>query len=142
MLAPKDGRATRLSGLPLLREIAAGGPTMRRSLMAPLCSAFVIPGLGQAINQQLKKAAMLLAGVLVVLVAGVTWLVRVLNRLAAAPADLPHNAAALNERLTPADVRLLQVLVAVFAALWVYSVADAYVHGRRRDRERHSTPAP
>ena len=52
---------------------------MKKATRSPLCSAFVIPGLGQIINQNVKKGVCLLLSVLILFVLGVIKLVQLIS---------------------------------------------------------------
>jgi len=102
-------------------------------MISPLCSALVIPGLGQIINQDLKKGIVLLGAVFVLFVAGIIKLVRLINTLFRSGNIDISEPDVIMAKLRAEDPTLLWVMAALFALIWVYSVLDAYVRGRKID---------
>jgi hypothetical protein len=100
---------------------------MKKAVASPLCSAFLIPGFGQLLNQEVKKGGTLLAAVLVLAILGAVNLISLVN---AAPEALQTRS------FTP-----LWVLLALFACIWIYSVLDAYLVGRKMDLAEESNPS-
>jgi hypothetical protein len=96
---------------------------MKRYLLAPLCSAFIIPGLGQVINQELKKGAILLGAVFLLLILAVVQLFFIAESLLRQPGSEPLSPSRLFE-----GVELVLILGA-FGVLWLYSVLDAFLKG-------------
>jgi TM2 domain-containing membrane protein YozV len=109
---------------------------VKKSIVAPLCSGLVIPGLGQILNQQIRKGVLLLASVFLLFVAGVVKLALIINVVTRQP-DL---AGSTQGPTTVGEGDLLFVggIVAVFAVLWVYSVADAFWVAFRSERSAGS----
>lgn len=108
---------------------------MKKSLSAPLCSALVIPGLGQIINQDIAKGLGLLASVFILLILGVVKLVLILNAALETPAGMGPSPETFTDRLLASDFTLIWGFVAAFFVIWLYSVIDAFLRGRQRDRE-------
>lgn len=108
---------------------------MRHAILAPLLSAFVLPGLGQVINRQIVKGLVLM-GLSMTLFLGI--LVKVLLDLSAAIGQVMGPGLGLGfedwlrvvEGLRAGDLTLLYVLVALAVMVWVYGVVDAYLVGR------------
>lgn len=106
---------------------------MKKAILHPLCSAFIVPGLGQIMNQNVKKGAAIL---------GATFLLFI---LAAVKLSFMIKAAASGidfDRLQPAEVLtrlhsqsfgVLWALIALFALVWLYSVVDAFREGWKLD---------
>jgi archaellum biogenesis protein FlaJ (TadC family) len=102
---------------------------MKKYILAPLCSAFVVPGLGQIINQSLKKGIIILAAVFVLIIAGAVKFVLMVNAL-----FQTRNMQALGHpnilREIPGhDFHVLWMIVALFIIIWIYSIADAFLVG-------------
>jgi hypothetical protein len=107
---------------------------MKKMILAPLCSAFVIPGLGQIVNQHLKKGVFILLSVLALFVIGVVKLVFVINATLS-EVDLNHlDAQSIIQKLQVQHFTLIWGLVVAFGLLWLYSVVDAFLGGREMDR--------
>jgi hypothetical protein len=104
---------------------------MKRYISAPLCSALIIPGLGQVLNRELKKGVFLLGAVfLLINVAGVKLYLIVDNSVSGAAAN-GFSGESLISHIRSSDFTLLRVLGAVFAVIWVYAVVDAFLGGRK-----------
>ena len=108
---------------------------MKKYILASLCSALIVPGLGQIINQSLKKGLCILSVVFILFVAGTIKLFFILR------SALTHtNAGRLNtgpiaEQLQGKDLVVLWVLLGLFAVVWIYSVLDAFRTGKRMDNQ-------
>jgi len=100
---------------------------MKKYISAPLCSAFIIPGLGQVINQEIKKGVLLLGAVFFLFVLSIVSLSIIAESLFSQPGSGPPSLYRLLER-----VEFLLILGA-FAVIWVYSVVDAFVKGWSRE---------
>ena len=49
---------------------------MKKYILSPLCSAFIVPGLGQILNGHMKKGVIILSIVFILIVAGFLGLIR------------------------------------------------------------------
>jgi len=109
---------------------------MKKYIIAPLCSAFIVPGLGQIINEQLKKGLLLLGLVFILLVALISKLAVIINRLMAG-VDLANiNLKGIAEKMAGENLSLLSILVLCFAAIWIYSICDAFWIGWKIERRK------
>jgi len=104
---------------------------MKKSITAPLCSGLVIPGLGQIVNQQIRKGVILMGLVFLLFVAGAVKLAFILRSLTRS-ADLVKALPA--EMVRESDLLFLAALLTAFAILWVYSVVDAFRVAFRSER--------
>jgi TM2 domain-containing membrane protein YozV len=110
---------------------------MKKRILSPLLSAFVIPGLGQLVNGQIVKGSLLLGGVTMLFVLAVFKLVHDAMQALQSVPNPQMNREFMNqvmESMARQNHTLLLVLFAIFVALWAYSVVDGYVNGRRADR--------
>ena len=98
---------------------------MRKAVLSALCSALVIPGLGQAVNQKVFKALTILAAVFVLFLAAIIKLYIIIS------AAFEGGGVA---RLKVQDFSSLWYLFGAFAVIWVYSVLDAFLEGKKIDR--------
>jgi len=106
---------------------------MKKYIVAPLCSAFIIPGLGQIINRNLKKGLCILCLVFVLFVAGTIKLAFTIRSLFQGSDMPPLNSTAMGQRLQGEDFTLLWVLVILFGFVWLYSVIDAFWTGKKME---------
>jgi hypothetical protein len=111
---------------------------MKRILLAPLLSAFVLPGLGQVVNRQFRKAGLLMAAVMVLFLGLVFKLVIDLNKvLLALPLETlektPRPLAMVAQALSQRDKTVLVCLLLGLLAVWAYSVWDAFTVARKVD---------
>ena len=113
---------------------------MKKYILPPLCSAFVIPGLGQIINQELKKGLILLAVVFAIFVGGSIQLAFMLKALLDQGGQGVSPSTDLLTRLHGENFAALWPLMIAFAAVWIYSVLDAFWTGKKLDREHRGVP--
>lgn len=114
---------------------------MKKILLAPLLSAFVLPGLGQVINRQFRKAGLLMAAVFLLFLTLVFKIIVDLNKvLLALPLETfeknPHPLATVAQALSRQDNTLLLSLVAILALVWAYGVWDAFTVARRGEGDQ------
>lgn len=109
---------------------------MKQSILAPLCSALVLPGLGQIINRQLIKGFALMGALTLLFLATLTKLFldlsAVMGRVMGPDLQFGREQwAEVLAGMRQQDLTVLYILVALGAALWAYSIFDAYIYGRR-----------
>jgi hypothetical protein len=107
---------------------------MKKAFFSALCSAFVIPGLGQVINQDLRKGVCILSAVFVLFLAGVIIVYRLVNSILKVPGSTSTDFTFIVEKIKSADFSLLGYLLIAFALIWFYSVVDAFLRGRKLDQ--------
>jgi len=112
---------------------------VKKTVLSPLCSALVIPGLGQILNQDLKKGAFILMLVFVLFLGAVTKLYVIIRALVKTFKTRPDPATVM-DRLGSEDLSALWILLAAFALLWLYSVVDAYRVGKKADHAAGEGP--
>jgi len=106
---------------------------MKKALAAALCSALIIPGLVQIMNQQVKKGLVLLGAVLVLFVMAVIAMYALLKSALSETSLVNTKPEAILQRLGSQDFSALWIILGVFAVVWIYSVLDAFWVGRKRD---------
>ena len=106
---------------------------MKKALTAALCSAFIIPGLGQIINQQVKKGLVLLGTVFALFIATVIAMYSLLKSSLSETSLVPTRPEAILEKLGAQDFSALWIILCLFAVVWIYSVLDAFWQGRKGD---------
>ncbi len=114
---------------------------MKKAFVSPLCSAFIIPGLGQILNESIRKGVSILIAVFALLLVAALGMFRAI-RSAMEQLDGSYIASSgLLERLRAEDFSFLWYLLIVFAVLWIYSVVDAHMEGRKQDLLEKKEPA-
>jgi hypothetical protein len=106
---------------------------MKKYILSPLCSAFIVPGLGQIINRNLKKGLCILSIVFVLFVAGTIKLAFTIRSLFQGSEMTQLNSGTVGERLQGQDFMLLWVLLILFGVVWLYSVIDAFWTGKKME---------
>ena len=107
---------------------------MKKYVLSTLCSALVVPGMGQILNRNLKKGGIILASVFVLIVAMVIKIALIINHMAEMGKLRPDDSRTIMERLEGEDFSVLWVLVIVFTLFWLYSTVDAYWIGRKLEK--------
>ena len=107
---------------------------MKKAIFSPLCSALVIPGLGQVINQHIKKGIIMLAAVFVLLVAFTVHMSRIITAVMKSGAIKTGDPFVIMDKIMAENHSALCPLLAAFCVLWIYSVVDAFFGGRKADK--------
>jgi len=109
---------------------------MKKAILSSLCSAFVIPGLGQIINHEIKKGLLLLGAMFILFVVGCIKLAFLINSVAASASSMGADTQSFLQAIREENLGLLWILVALFAVIWLYSVIDAFISGRRLEAKK------
>jgi uncharacterized membrane protein len=107
---------------------------MQKAILSPVCSGLVIPGLGQIINQDLKKGIIILCAVFALFVAGIVRFLQIIHSVFRSGHTDVSDPQALMARLGAEDSTMLWCLGIAFVLLWLYAVVDAYRGGRKVDQ--------
>jgi len=107
---------------------------MKKAILSPLCSGLVIPGLGQVINQQVKKGVTMLAVIFVLLVVFTVHMYRIITDVIQSGALKTNDPVVIMNKIKAEDLSGLWLLLGAFFVLWVYSVIDAFLGGRKADK--------
>jgi len=99
---------------------------MKKYILSPLCSALIVPGLGQILNNNLKKGVYLLAIVFILFIAGTVKLALMVKSILKGLDIDRLDSKVIQERLQGEELSFLWVLLMVFSVVWVYSVLDAF----------------
>jgi hypothetical protein len=108
---------------------------MKKYVLSTLCSALVIPGLGQIINRNLKKGLIILGAIFVLFVGATVKLAFIISSLSRQPRPVRNGTQDIMERLQGEDLSSLWLLAVAFAIIWIYSVMDAFWVGRKMGGE-------
>jgi TM2 domain-containing membrane protein YozV len=111
--------------------------TMKKAILSPLCSALVIPGLGQVMNQHIKKGVIMLAAVFVFLVAFTVQMYRIITAVMKSGAIKTGDPFLILDKIKAENYSTLYLLLAAFCVLWIYSIVDAFLGGRKADNLDH-----
>jgi hypothetical protein len=107
---------------------------MKKAIISPLCSALVIPGLGQVINQHFKKGGFILCVVFILFITAMVKLYQIVKTIFKDIEIHQLDFTLITDRLRAEDISTLWYLVMAFAILWLYSVLDAFWAGKKIDR--------
>lgn len=108
---------------------------MKKYVLAPLCSAVVVPGMGQVINQHHKKGLALMGVVFLLLIAAAFEFFKmiqpVLNPLEWTESGLPD----VMRQMHTGDFSRLRIILVLSLVLWLYSVIDALIYGIKSENK-------
>jgi hypothetical protein len=108
---------------------------MKRQIVSPICSAFIIPGLGQVLNYHVKKGVIILCAVFILFIVGTVKLAFIINSLFSTETIVSLNTEFVLNELERADLSAIYALIIIFGCLWVYSILDAFWHGKKIDKD-------
>ena len=112
---------------------------MKQYILSILCSALVVPGLGQVLNRQVKKGLLIMGIVFIFTIGGIIKLADIIMKL------IPHigpgeiTGEIITKKLHEADFTVIWFILAVLLVIWLYSVCDAYIVGKRLENEGKGT---
>ena len=109
---------------------------MKKAILSSLCSAFVIPGLGQILNHEIKKGLLLLSAVFILFVGGCIKLAFIVTSIMDSPSSMGGDPQKFLQAIEAENLGSFWILVALFAVIWIYSVIDAFLSGRRLEVEK------
>ena len=114
---------------------------MKKYILSPLCSALVVPGLGQIINRNMRKGLIILAIVFLLIIGLTIDLAITITPLFSQADILQHPAEDILIRIREGDFSSLFYLIFAFGFLWIYAVLDALwvgikLEGRTGDESR------
>ncbi len=109
------------------------GYIMKKALTAALCSALIIPGLGQIINEQWKKGLILLGAVFVLFVMAVIAMYSLLKSGLSETSLVTLKPDTIIHKLSNQDFSALWIILGAFTVVWIYSVLDAFWMAKKRD---------
>jgi len=108
---------------------------MKKSILSPICSALIIPGLGQVINGNLKKGMVLLALVFLLFMGAALKLVFFVQSYITHTEITSHRMPGDMKTFQVEDFSSLIYFLVAFAMIWIYSVLDAFWTGKKQDKE-------
>ena len=108
---------------------------MKKTILSPLCSALVVPGLGQVINGNLKKGLIILAMGFLLFLGGVVKLIFIIRLHLNHPEINSHTIDRLTETLHREAFHSLIYFILAFTMLWIYSVLEAFWTAKKQEKE-------
>ena len=108
---------------------------MKKQIISPLCSAFIIPGLGQVLNYHVKKGVILLCAVFILFIVGTVNLAFIVNSLFSTENIFNLNTEIVLSELEREDLSAIYTLIILFGCLWLYSILDAFWYGKKLDKD-------
>lgn len=122
-------------------KVQGYNPFMKRFILAPLLSAFILPGLGQVINGQIRKAGLLIAAVSLLFLALFFKVLYDLNKIFLSlpleePGKSSPNLPEVAQALSGQDKTVLIVLLLLLSGVWIYGVWDAFRVARKVEAEK------
>lgn len=105
---------------------------MKKSVISPICSAVIIPGLGQVLNNNLKKGLIILGVVFLLFIGGVVKLTLIITEALKDPA-----IGNIDKKIIYEDgFSTLWIIIILFGIIWIYSVVDAFREGMVIDKNK------
>lgn len=110
--------------------------------MAPLCSAFIVPGLGQVLNKKILKGLILMVLVFILFIAITVNLVYlIISQVRYIQVEDIENVSSMMVKVfLRGDLSTLWVLLIISLILWIYSIVDALIDGLKIERSSGSSP--
>ena len=93
---------------------------MKKSILSPLCSGLVIPGLGQVLNRHLKKGLILLLIILGLFIALVVKLYGLLKFIVEHPQNYTVSPEGIMNALKTNAPLPFYIIIAIFLGVWIY----------------------
>jgi len=112
---------------------------MKQYILSTLSSALIVPGLGQVLNRQTKKGLVIMAVVFIFTIGGIIKLASLIMQLLPRLNQEEITGAVIAEKLDEMDFSTIWFVLAVLLIMWLYSVIDAFITGRRLESEREKS---
>lgn len=109
---------------------------MKKYILSPLCSALVIPGLGQILNRNLVKGVVILSLVFILFVGGTVKLAMMIRSLVNQIPIAGYAKDTIMKKLEGEDLSIILYITVAFLILWTYSVIDALWMGLKLERRQ------
>jgi TM2 domain-containing membrane protein YozV len=112
---------------------------MKKYILSPLCSALIVPGLGQVLNKRILKG-LIMMGLIFILFVMITVKLALLVMEAIKSKDIYAINDLIEIRSLNGDLSSLWIMVAFFVILWIYSIIDAFFDGLKVERQTKENP--
>jgi TM2 domain-containing membrane protein YozV len=115
---------------------------MKKYILYPLCSAFIVPGLGQVLNKKILKGLILMVLVFILFIAiTVNLAFLIISQLQdVQTADIEEVNNMIEKLFLQGDLSTFWVLLIISITLWLYSIIDAFFDGLKQERDRKENP--
>jgi hypothetical protein len=111
---------------------------MRKQFVAPLLSGLIMPGLGQLLNRQPGKGAMMVVGASILFLIGLFMATLKISQALANMGEIAPGQdkwAVLHAQLAQQGTTWLWLVGGAFFVLWIWAVLDAWRSGKVKDQE-------
>jgi TM2 domain-containing membrane protein YozV len=123
----------------IIRAAGKGLEEMKKYILSPLCSAIIVPGLGQVLNKRVLKG-LIIMGLIFILFIMITIKLALLILEAMKSQDIYTLNDLIEVRSLKGDLSGLWIMVALFVILWIYSIVDAFLEGLKIERQIKENP--
>jgi len=115
---------------------------MKKHIKSSLCSAFIVPGLGQVLNNRILKGLILMALVFILIIAiTVNIIFLIIVRIPYVQAeDLENIYKMISKAILQGDLTTFWILIGISAILWIYSIVDAFIEGLKIEKGSKENP--
>lgn len=108
----------------------------KRYILSAIASALIVPGLGQFMNGQVKKAIILMSLVFILFVSGAFQLVGMVLKILRGLNPDVINEKIIAGKLQNMDISALRYILIALMIIWIYSIIDAFISGRKLENEK------
>ncbi len=108
---------------------------MKKAYISALSSALVIPGLGQILNQQLKKGLIILAVILILMITNLITSYRLIKTVLEGVDTSSLNPQALFALILNTECASIKFIFFITCVVWLYSVFDAFFWGHKIEQQ-------
>ena len=108
---------------------------MKKYVLAPLCSAVVVPGMGQVINQHRKKGLAFMGVIFLLLIAATFEFFKIIQPVLDPLEWTESGLPGAMRQMHFVDFNRLRLILVLFGVLWLYSVIDALVYGIKFEKK-------
>ncbi|MBF0475792.1 MAG: hypothetical protein HQK59_08155 [Deltaproteobacteria bacterium] len=115
---------------------------MRKTLISPVLSGLILPGVGQLYNRQIAKGCLLIAITTVLFIALFMLMATDLYSVINSMDTIQSSPEAVNDVLAKVrnrDHTYLWAVSSILFAVWAISVVDAFRHGRAIDQAQDAS---
>ena len=112
---------------------------MKQYILSVLGSALIVPGLGQVLNRQVKKGLLIMGIVFILTIGVIIKLAGVIMKLLPQLKPDEITGEIITEKLHEIDLSATWFILVMLLVIWLYSVCDAFVVGKKLENERNIT---